>query len=94
MNNILCDYLAIFSFISQSLVSQKSTYDADMYDLLFLCLNDLDLLGEFGFYSGEKNKLFTSKHQLELNMPVFIMKEYLVRFPFFGCESNTCKFRR
>lgn len=29
----------------------------DIYDLLFLCLNDLDLLGEFGFYSGKKKEI-------------------------------------
>lgn len=26
--------------------------------LLFLCLNDLDLLGEFGFWSSGKKRLF------------------------------------
>lgn len=29
-----------------------------MYDLLFLCLNDLDLLGEFGFYSGKEENVY------------------------------------
>lgn len=28
--------------------------------LLFLCLNDLDLLGEFGFWSGGKKRLFNA----------------------------------
>lgn len=56
-------------------MSQKSTYDdlwlqisplfqnlaGHIYDLLFLCLNDLDLLGEFGFYSGKKENVYLNR---------------------------------
>lgn len=42
----------------------------------------------------KRKKMFTETDQLELNMRVFIMKEYLVRFPFFGCKRITWKFRR